>query len=150
MQDRAAYVRFIETSYFGNVSARRLDAVMDCFTADARVRIRHGDHPERRFAVLPKRDEVPLRDFYEHLCSNYEASFDTFHHVVDMERARAASYFDVRLRPESDGPYAGTGDQHLMNCNFFAFADNRISDMIIYYTNPSTAAQENEKPTGYP
>jgi len=143
--DRDACIAFIEHDYFGNVRAGALDAIMACFTPDARVAIRHGDRPVRRFAVQASGDADSLEDFYRHLCGNYEAWFGDFWHVVDAGAARAASRFTVRLTPKPDGLYADAGAQELLNCNFFEFDGPRISDMIIYYANPGSAG-----PTGYP
>lgn len=149
--NRDACIAFIEHNYFGNVRAGQLEATMDCFTPDARVDIRHGDNPLRRFAVRPARDATSLVDFYRHLCSNYDAWFGEFQHFIDTEANRAASHFVVRLTPKPAGLYADAGVQELLNCNFFEFRAERISNMIIYYANPTAnPAATTQAPTGYP
>lgn len=154
MMDRNSYIEFIEQQYFGNVVAAEIDRVLQCFTDDAHVTIRHGDLPERRFAMNPGSDEMDLRNFYEHLCANYDCWFGQYQHYIDVENAKAASRFSVRLTPKPGRLYAHEDPQELRNCNFFDFRAGRIEDMIIYYANPdeqlSDADTRKEKPTGYP
>lgn len=153
MIERDACITLIEQTYFGNVQRGDLDATMACFTADAHVRIRHGDNPERRFGVEPNTGEASLRDFYVHLCGNYTAWFGAFIHYIDGDEDRAASRFTVHLSPKPDGQYADAGKQELLNCNFFEFRAGLISDMIIYYSNPTAGAASSQQPgapTGYP
>ena len=151
--DRESCIAFIEQTYFDNVRDGRIDAVMACFTPDISVIIRHGDNPERLFAIHPSAGVTPLRRFYEHLCGNYDAWFGDFEHYVDSGEQRAASRFTVRLTPKPGGLYADAGTQELLNCNFFEFRDDLISHMIIYYANPKAgiaAAGHSATPTGYP
>lgn len=148
--DRESCIAFIEQTYFGNVRGGNVDAVMGCFTPDASLIIRHGDNPERHFGIHPAGEASPLREFYEHLCGNYDAWFGDFEHYIDTGEQRAASRFTVRLTPKPDGLYAGAGTQELLNCNFFEFHDDQISHMIIYYANPMAGIGELETPTGYP
>jgi len=61
--NRDDYMRLIEQSYFGNVVQANIDAVLDCFTDDCLITIRHGDNPLRNFRKNPSTDESPLRDF---------------------------------------------------------------------------------------
>jgi hypothetical protein len=151
--DRETCIAFIEQSYFGSVQAGNIDAVTGCFTEQAEVVIRHGDHPERFFKVRPAEDETNLRGFYDHLCGNYDASFSDFRHFIDGTANRAACHFKVRLRPKPNGLYVDAGEQELRNCNFFEFDDGLISHMIIYYANPQASEAPDHlaaRPTGYP
>ena len=154
MKDRLWYVEFIEQRYFGTVAKSELEEIMNCFTDDARVIIRHGDNPERRFAINPQPTESELLSFYKHLCGNYDSWFGDYHHYIDLEKASAASRFVVQLTPKPKGIYADAAPQELSNCNFFEFRAGRISDMIIYYANPDTQLTHvqfsSDKPTGYP
>lgn len=146
--DRAGCIKLIERDYFGSVAAGDFAAVKACFADDAKVVIRHGDTPARHFHLEPKRaDEMPLIEgFYGHLCGNYEPWFGDFHHTIDIEQQRAASRFTVKLKPLPGGDYPDAGVQCLKNCNFFEFVDERISWMMIYYSNPEAQA---DSPTGY-
>ena len=146
MKDRAWYIDFIERRYFGGVSAGDLEAVLDCFAGHAEVLIRHGDNPQRRYSPSPGPGQEPLGSFFEHLCGNYDCWFGDFRHTVDVERQRAASRFNVRLTPRPGGLYADHPPQHLLNSNFFEFADGRITFMLINYAN----AAGPHTPTGYP
>jgi len=151
--DRETCIAFIEHTYFGNVQDGNIDGVMKCFAQQVEVIIRHGDRPARLFKVLPSGGETPLRDFYRHLCGNYDAWFGDFRHVVDSAANRAACHFKVCLSPKPDGQYADTGPQELLNCNFFEFDNGVISHMIIYYANPQSGGfvgRGTETPTGYP
>ena len=151
--DRESCITLIEQTYFGNVQSGNIDAVMGCFAPGAEVIIRHGDNPERLFTVQPSAGETALREFYEHLCGNYEAWFGNFVHTIDTGEQRAASHFTVHLTPKPDGLYTDAGTQILRNCNFFTFRENLISHMIIYYANSKAgiaAAGLSAAPTGYP
>jgi hypothetical protein len=139
---------FVEERYFGNVAGGKITAVMDCFEPGAEVVIRHGDNPVREFIARSEDGGTELREFYEHLCGNYEAWFGNFQHFIDVEQQRSACYFTVRLQPRPDGLYADTEIQELHNCNFFEYRDDRINQMIIYYSNPQ--ADNADNPTGYP
>ncbi|HJP05809.1 MAG TPA: hypothetical protein QF799_12385 [Gammaproteobacteria bacterium] len=139
---------FVEERYFGNVSEGNIDSVIECFESGARVVIRHGDNPVREFVAGSGGGDTELMEFYEHLCGNYDARFDDFQHFVDLEQQRSACYFKVRLQPKPDGLYSGAGTQELYNCNFFEYRNDRISHMIIYYSNPQ--ADNTDNPTGYP
>lgn len=154
MKDRNSYVEFIEERYFGSVANADLEQILQCFSDDARVLIRHGDLPERLFSMNPAAAESDLNGFYQHLCDNYDCWFGDYHHYIDLEQNSAASRFIVRLEPKSDSVYADAPTQELHNCNFFEFRDDRISEMIIYYSNPDreTDFDDNQKnkPTGYP
>jgi hypothetical protein len=154
MKDRSSYVEFIEQTYFGSVADGNINQVLSCFNDDARVIIRHGDQPERLFALHPLEGEAELPSFYEHLCDNYDCWFGKYHHYIDIEQDSAASRFTVRLEPKPNGLYANAAPQELRNCNFFEFRSHRISDMIIYYSNPDEQSDDahanNDKPTGYP
>ena len=153
MIEHEASIKLIEKHYFGNVETGDIDAAMACFTPDATVVIRHGDKPERVFSVETQTQATPLREFYQHLCGNYSVWFGEFDHYIDGEHDRAASRFTVRLTPKPGGLYGDNYEQKLLNCNFFEFRDGRISDMIIYYSNPDagkSAAQASSAPTGYP
>ncbi|MGI9309376.1 MAG: nuclear transport factor 2 family protein [Gammaproteobacteria bacterium] len=146
-KQRDAVIEFVEQTYFGNVQNGDIDAVINCFTPDAEVIIRHGDKPVRSFAVEPRPGIDNLREFYDHLCGNYEASFGDFEHVVDTTAQRSACYFTVRLKPKADGLYADAQLQELRNCNFFDYNKGRVRFMMIYYAN---AGSGTETPTGYP
>lgn len=148
IKDHESCIEFVERRYFGNVQRGDINAVMDCFESGARVLIRHGNNPVREFVADQGDGRTALRDFYEHLCGNYDASFKDFRHFVDMDQQRSACYFTVTLEPRADGLYADAGTQELYNCNFFEFRDNLISHMIIYYSNPQ--ADSADSPTGYP
>ena len=148
MDDRSAYTDFIERRYFGKVAAGDIEAVMNCFDANAQVVIRHGDQPERRYSPSPEPGQEPLTSFFEHLCGNYDCWFGDFTHTVDAERNRAASRFRVRLTPRPDGLYSEFPVQQLMNSNFFEFDRGRITFMLINYAN--TAGSDTPRPTGYP
>ena len=141
------YVKLVEEDYFGSVSRQDIPAVIACFTDDARVTIYHGDAEPRRFAGRPAEGESPLREFFDHLLSNYDAAFTNFSHYVDVAHERCAAHFDVTLTPKPNSDYIEAGTRHLKNCNFFKCRDGRICDMIIYYSHPGA---DPAGPTGYP
>jgi hypothetical protein len=139
------YVRFVEDRYFGNVSRDRQAEVLDCFTADAEILIRHGDLPVRHLKARPEPGEPHLGDFWKHLNGNFAASFTAFEHFVDVAAQRCAATFTVTLTPRPGSAYAAQGVQTLQNCNFFWFRDERVRKMIVYYSNSA-----GQGPTGYP
>jgi hypothetical protein len=148
---RSNYISLVEERYFGSVSRKDIAAVLDCFTSAATVRIYHGDAEPRRFQRDgADGDHSPLEDFYQHLCRNYDPSFSEFTHYVDTEAGRCACTFLVTLVPCEGSAYAESGTQRLRNCNFFTYEADLITDMTIYYANPSAAAGGPVRPTGYP
>ncbi len=143
-------IKLVEDAYFGNVMKGDIDAILACFTEDARVRIRHGDAEERRFAFESSGEGLSAREFYGHLCSNFSCRFGGFKHFIDLDENRSAATFIVTLKPKSDSEYFTEGTQTLHNCNFFEYRDGKIADMIIYYSNPQAGAAGSLAPTGYP
>lgn len=150
--NRDEIIDLVENRYFGQVAAGNIGKVMSCFTADAGVTIRHGDNPVREFHPSGKGGKTNLREFYEHLCGNYDAWFGDFVHYVDAGAQRSACTFTVKLKPKPGSAYAEKGMQVLQNCNFFSYAGDVISDMTIYYSNSAAGvAQSGQRtPTGYP
>ena len=132
---RDYYENLVETDYFGSVTRQDIAAILYCFTPDAHVTIYHGDAPARRFAAAPGVGESPLREFFDHLLTNYVARFSGFRHFVDPPSERCAAHFDVELSPKPDSAYLGAGKRQLKNCNFFQCRDGKIHDMIIYYAD---------------
>ncbi|MDX2224728.1 MAG: hypothetical protein SFV21_18385 [Rhodospirillaceae bacterium] len=150
---RAHYVKLVEQDYFGNVMADDLDAVVRCFTADAEITIFHGDNPIRRFYAAPAAGQQHMREFWAHLCGNYDSHFGQFRHVIDAEADTCASTFVVTLKPKPASAYLATGTLTLNNCNFFWCRQGVIHRMIIYYANPTLGAQlglASTGPTGFP
>jgi hypothetical protein len=147
---RAYCIDLVENGYFGNVSRERLQAVLDCFTDDAVILIRHGDHPTRVMKGRPGPGETHISEFWKHLNLNYAARFEDFEHFVDVEAARCAATFRVTLAPKPGSAYADRGTLTLYNCNFFWLENGRIARMIVYYANPDTGGPMEDKPTGYP
>ena len=146
---REDVIKFVENEYFGSVVRNDIDAVLACFHANAKILIRHGDNPVRKFWLEPGAGESELREFYMHLCGTFSTWFGDFNHFIDLEENQSACYFTVRLTPFSGELLESVGEQELKNCNFFRFRDNKIEHMIIYYSN--TAAEAGQKmPTGYP
>lgn len=139
-----------ETRYFGNVARERLEAVLECFTAETQVAIRHGDNPERHFYGRPQGDALHISEFWKHLNANFESRFENFEHVVDTAQQRIASTFLVTLAPRPGSPYVNRGTLQLHNCNFFWVEDGRIARMLVYYSNPDTGGDPVGKPSGYP
>ncbi len=142
-------IELIEERYFGSVSRGDVDAALACFTPDALVTIRHGDAAPRTFTADGEGSDA-LRGFLEHLLANYEPSFTDFVHYVDTEDGRCASRFTARLTARTDSANAAAGDQELKNCNFFDLEDRRVSEMLIYYSNPGSETDDGPAPTGYP
>jgi hypothetical protein len=147
---RQELIDLCENRYFGNVVREQLAAVVDCFTPDTMVVIRHGDNPERRFHGAPQAGELHISEFWKHLNANFDAGFDDFDHYVDVERQRIASTFIVTLAPKPHSPYVARGTLTLKNCNFFKVEDGRIAYMMVYYSNPDTGGDPVGKPTGFP
>lgn len=150
---RENYIYLVEEAYFGNVAQANIDTVLDCFTDDCLVTIRHGDNPLRFFRKKPTNNESPLRDFYVHLCGNFETWFGNFIHYIDADVFRCASTFTVKLNPKQNSDYLPAGLQTLNNCNFFTYENDKIKEMTIYYSNTEAYANSgsaNIPPTGYP
>ncbi len=147
---RAACIDLVENRYFGNVSRERLEDVLDCFTEEAQIVIRHGDLPTRVMTARPGPGETHISEFWKHLNANYSARFEDFEHFIDLEASRCAATFRVTLAPKPESAYAERGTLTLYNCNFFWLERGRIARMIVYYANPDTGGPMEGKPTGYP
>jgi hypothetical protein len=150
---RENYIYLVEQAYFGNVAQANIDTILDCFKDDCLVTIRHGDNPLRIFRKNPVNNETPLRDFYVHLCGNFDAWFGNFNHYIDTEVEQCACTFTVKLNPKQDSDYLSVGMQTLQNCNFFTYENGKIKEMTIYYSNTEANKQANTlntHPTGYP
>jgi len=151
--NRDNYVNLVEQAYFGNVALANIDAVLDCFTENCLVTIRHGDNPLRVFRKKPTVNEKPLAEFYSHLCGNFDAWFGDFVHYIDADIGMCACTFTVKLTPKQDSEYFTAGVQTLNNCNFFSYEGGKIKEMTIYYSNTEAGAAANQSvssPTGYP
>ena len=139
---RQDYVRLVEEDYFGNVVAGNLDKVLNCFTEDVAVTIRHGDNLPRRFNRHGIDGASKLEDFYRHLCENFTPWFGEFEHYIDIPEQRCSCTFVVKLTPLQDSDYLGAGPQNLRNCNFFKYRDGKIAEPIkgatIIGNGPST------------
>ena len=147
------FVQLVEQRYFANVSLNRQDAVLACFTADAEIVIRHGDHPVRILKGQPGPGESHLSDFWRHLNGNFAARFSGFQHFVDVANRRCAATFTVSLSPRPGSAYEALGPQTLQNCNFFWLRGALIERMVVYYSNPAAISAEAapaNRPTGYP
>ena len=142
---REAFITLVEETYFGSVVRGDVDAVIDCFTSDAVITIRHGDEAPRYFYGTPTGNQLHLSEFYKHLLGQFDPWFGDYHHYYDPEAHTGASRFQVRLTPRPDRPDVAA--QHLFNCNFFELAGDKIREMLIYYSNPGAATQA---ATGYP
>ena len=148
-ENREEIIKFVEEDYFGSAVRNDIDGVLASFEPNAKIMIRHGDNPVRRFAPNPEEGESSLVEFYEHLCGTFEVWFGNFKHFVDFEENKSACYFTVRLTPRSAEMLEEVGVQELQNCNFFRFSGKKIDHMIIYYSNTAAGASQ-ELPTGYP
>ena len=100
MYNRSDYVQLVEQTYFDNVVQANIDAVLDCFTDDCLINIRHGDNPLRVFRKTPGSNETHLREFYTYLCGNFEAWFGDFIHYIDADSGLCACTFTVKLTPK--------------------------------------------------
>ncbi|MFO1425482.1 MAG: hotdog fold thioesterase [Steroidobacteraceae bacterium] len=123
--------------------------VVACFTEDAEVLIRHGDNPTRRFAARAAPGVPHISEFWRHLNANFDARFEHFSHVIDIEQQCSAATFVVTLAPKPASPYRERGTLTLQNCNFFWLRDGRIARMIVYYANPDSGGAAAGRPTGY-
>ena len=142
---REAVITLVEDTYFGSVVQGDMAGILDCFTANAIITIRHGDEAPRLFYGQPGDGQLHLSDFYQHLLGQFDPWFGDYHHYYDAEAHTGASRFQVRLTPRADRP--DVAPQHLFNCNFFELEGDKIREMLIYYSNPGAAEQS---ATGYP
>ncbi len=150
---RDHYIKLVEHDYFGNVMTEDLDAVVRCFTSDAEITIYHGDNPIRHFYANPVGTQQPMREFWVHLCGNYDSHFGQFQHIVDEVHECCAAIFIVTLKPKPHSAYLATGTLTLNNCNYFWCKGGKIVRMTIYYANPTLGAKlglASMGPTGFP
>jgi hypothetical protein len=150
---RERLIRLMRDDYFGSVMREDYPGAASCFTDDSHITIFHGDNPKRRFTKLPEEGPTSYRHFWGHIFDNYRARFTDFRFVVDLPESCAAATFLVTMDPKLTSAYRETGVLTLNNCNFFWFRDGLISEMIIYYANPTLGARLGLKagaPTAFP
>jgi hypothetical protein len=66
-------IKLVEEDYFGNVARSNIDAILNFFTDDSLINIRHGDMHLRSFSKNPSASETALDGFYAHICGNFNA-----------------------------------------------------------------------------
>ncbi len=130
-------VALVEDAYFGGVARGDLDGILALFTADARMRVYHGDGPADVFAASPGPGERPLAEYFAGVLANYTVSYADFEHTVDVAAGRHACTFSVTLAPRACASRASAGPVTLANCNFFGLREGRIHSVTIYYVNPA-------------
>ena len=126
VREKSFYVEMVEEKYFGNVDARNIEGVLECFREDATFTIQtaHSIHRGRDNAI---------REMYVNLFKNYEPKMihKDFHHVIDEENNRCSSQFNVELIETN-----GNQEILLTNCNFFYFDENgKFSDVYVYMSD---------------
>jgi len=110
----------VEQSYFANLDAKNLEAVLECFQPDATFTIQSASHR------YEGRDNG-IRGMLERLFERYEETIHKdFSHVIDLQGGGCASQFKV----ENLGWDKTV--EHLSNCNFFRFEGTKFKEVSVY------------------
>ncbi len=115
----AQLIELVETHYFGNVDAKRLDPALACFQPDATLSVQTAGATH---AGLP----AIRRMFSDFFASTRSIFHGDYGHVVDVEGQRIASQFVAR------NTYDDGRKVEMRNCNFFVLKDGRFAQVTIY------------------
>lgn len=109
---REYYVDMVENRYFGNVDAKNLEGVLDCFCEDAVFTIQSA------FTTHEGRD-TGIRRMFENLFETYSSRIvhREFEHIVDPEHGSCSARFEVELIDVQGA------ELRYSNCNFFYLND---------------------------
>lgn len=118
--DRQHYIDLVETHYFGNVDAKNLQPVLDCFHADAALTVQTAP-------ITHEGRDQGIREMFETLYSSYKSIWHgDFAHTVDVELECIASRFTVQLTDLQDGKV------ELHNCNFWRCKQGRFQRVYVF------------------
>ncbi len=116
---RAQLIELVETHYFGNVDAKRLEPAVKCFHADAVLGVQTA-------GVVHVGETAIRRMFTDFFGSTKTIFHGDYSHVVDVEAQRIASQFVAR------NTYNDGRQIEMRNCNFFELRDGLFTRVTIY------------------
>ncbi len=116
---RAQLIELVETHYFGNVDAKRLEPALACFLPDATLTVQTAGVTHAGTAAIRRM----FADFFDSTKSIYHGDY---RHVVDVEGQCIASQFIAR------NVYGDGRTVEMRNCNFFEMKDGRFARVTIY------------------
>jgi ketosteroid isomerase-like protein len=116
---RAQLIELVETHYFGNVDAKRLEPALACFHPDATLSIQTAGASHTGAAAIRRM----FTDFFGSTRTIYHGDYS---HVIDVEAQRIASQFVAR------NAYDDGRKVEMRNCNFFVLKDGRFAHVTIY------------------
>jgi ketosteroid isomerase-like protein len=106
-------------SYFGNVDAKNLDAVLDCFHDNAMITV------QTAFTAHAGKDEI-RRMFVDFMGAYKTIIHRDFTCTIDDENGRIAACFTAELE-DHDGNWTT-----LQNTNFWRIRGDRFQEVYIY------------------
>lgn len=119
-RSREYYVDMVENRYFGNVDAKNLEGVLECFREDAVFTIQSA------FTTHEGRDEGIRRMFETYSPRIVHKGFG---HIVDTENGCCSARFEVEL-VDRDGK-----ELSYSNCNFFYLdEDGRFKRVFVWFS----------------
>ena len=116
---RAQLIDMVESRYFGNVDAKRLDATLACFRPGATLGVQTAN-------VMHGGEAAIRRMFADFFGSTRTIHHGDYSHVVDVEGQCIASQFVAR------NVYDDGRKVEIRNCNFFVLEDGRFARVTIY------------------
>ena len=116
---RAQLIELVETHYFGNVDAKRLELALACFQPDATLGVQTA-------GVLHTGGAAIRRMFTDFFVLTQTIFHGDYSHVIDVEDQRIASQFVAR------NTYEDGRTVEMRNCNFFELKDSRFARVVIY------------------
>jgi len=130
---REQMINMVEQSYFGNVDNKMVEAVLDCFTADAVFTVQSA------FTSYEGRDSG-IKKFYQSITAGFEKIWHgDFEHIVDVESQRISTQFNVR-RTDLNGAEAS-----MSNCNVFRFEDGKFNQVFVYASGGNPLVPQDKK-----
>lgn len=116
---RDELIDFATKTYFGNVDAKNLDAVLDCFHDEAIFTV------QTSFTVHDGKDEI--REMFVRFMDSYETIIHRdFECTVDEKNGRITASFVAELI-DAEGQTT-----LLENTNFWRIRDNKFQEVYVY------------------
>lgn len=113
------YVDIVTKRYFDGVDNKRLEQVLDCFTADA---VLHEVTSDTRHDGIGA-----IRAMFEKLFTDFESIWHgNFVHTADPQSNAICSQFTVLITPN------GGDELRYENCNRFYLKDDRFHRVYVY------------------
>lgn len=119
--NRQELIDLVVSKYFANVDGKNHEAVLDCFAADAVLRVQSDD--------IEHHGHEGIGRMFNDFMNTPSIHHGDFTHVVDVDAQTIASQF-VAINTYNDGKRV-----EMRNCNFFDVENGLFKHITIYMTD---------------